>query len=393
MLRRRLAYLTIVLVAAAALAIVFRPSPAPVQTAVISRGNVEEVVEDEGKTRMHDHFTITATVAGELRRITLEAGDSVRAGETVAWIDPAPIDPRQRAVLEARLNGARAGARQAEALAARANADHAQTQKDLARARELFRHGITSQEALDRAVTQNEAAASQARAAASATESARFQVQEAQSALLVYRHGSSTLPTAVRAPVEGRVLRIYDPSARVVAPGAQLLEIGFTPRIEIVADFLTRDAVRIQPGMSALITDWGGSKDIRARVRLVEPGAFTKVSALGVEEQRVNVICDPTEPTVGLADAFHVNVRVVLWRGTGVLRVPVSAVFRHLGGWAVFVVDHGRARRRDLQIGHHGSAYWEVTSGLRAGERVILHPGADVEDGVRIKEDTASATE
>lgn len=384
--RRQFVYLMIVLLLGAALAFIFRPVPVPVETVVISRGSLQETVEEEGKTRMHDHYTIAATVAGKLRRIKLDAGDTVHGGEIVAWIDPAPIDPRQQAVLEARLNAARASQKQAEALVARAKADYAQAKKDVARAHELFQHGIISREAHDKAVTQDSVAAKQVQAADSALEAAKFQVEEARSALLVYRSGPSTLPTAIRAPVAGRVLKLFEKSERVVNPGTPLVEIGFTPRLEIVSDFLTRDAVRIKPGMPALITDWGGGKDIPARVRLVEPGGFTKISALGVEEQRVNVICDPTGPTDGLEDAYHVNVRVIVWQGSNVLRVPSSAVFRHKNEWAVFVMKKGRARRQTVQIGHRGTSDWEVTAGLKAGDRVIVHPGAEVDNGVQVKQ-------
>ena len=384
--RRQFVYLMIVLLLGAALAFIFRPVPVPVETVVISRGSLQETVEEEGKTRMHDHFTVAATVAGKLRRIHLDAGDTVKEGQIIAWIDPAPIDPRQQAVLEARLDSARAGQKQAEALAARARADYAQAQKDLARARQLFQHGIISQEARDKAATQDAVTAKQVQAAESGLEAAKSQVKEAKSALLVYHSGPSTLPTAIRAPVTGRVLRVFEKSERVVTPGMHLLEIGFTPRLEIVSDFLTRDAVRVKPGMPALITDWGGGKDIPARVRLVEPGGFTKVSALGVEEQRVNVICDPAGPTDGLEDAYHVNVRVIVWQGTDVLKVPASAIFRFQNDWAVFLVKNGRARRTIVAIGHRGAADWQVTQGLKAGDRVILHPGADIDDGIRVKQ-------
>lgn len=235
-------------------------------------------------------------------------------------------------------------------------------------------------------MTQDAVTTKQAQAAESAFEAAKSQVKEAESALLVYHSGPSTLPTAIRAPVTGRVLRLFEKSERVISPGMPLLEIGFTPRLEIVSDFLTRDAVRIRPGMPALITDWGGNKDIPARVRLVEPGGFTKVSALGVEEQRVNVICDPIAPTDGLEDAYHVNLRVIVWQGANVLKVPASAIFRFQNEWAVFLVKNGKAHRTIVQIGHRGSTDWQVTSGLKAGERVIAHPGAEIDDGLRVKE-------
>ena len=382
--RRILAFLVIALLLAGVLAFVFRPASVPVETVVISSGSLQETVEEEGKTRMHDHFTVAATIAGKLRRVRLDAGDTVQESEVLAWIDPAPIDPRQQAVLEARLATARASQQQAEALTARAGADYAQAQQDLARAHQLFQLGILSQEARDKTATQEALAAKQVQAAESALQAAKSQVEEAKSALLVYHSGPSTLPTAIRSPITGRVLRIFEQSERVVTAGTPLLEIGFPPRLEIVSDFLTRDAVRIQQGMPALITDWGRDKEIPARVRLVEPGGFTKVSALGVEEQRVYVICDPTAPTDDLQDAYHVNVRIIVWQAASVLQVPASAIFRFQNQWAVFLVRNGRARRTIVEVGHRGTTDWQVTSGLNTGQRVIIHPGAEIEDGVRV---------
>ncbi len=382
--RRKLVGVGIGVVLMAVLAVLFWPAPIPVETVAISCGSLQETVEQEGKTRMHDHFTVSATVAGKLRRISLHAGDRVHAGQTLAWIDPAPINPREKAVLEARISAALASLQQAEMLVGRAEAEHEQTQSDLDRARALFREGIISKETADRAATLDESAGKQLAAARSAAESAGFQVEEARAALLVYNGGVSTLPTAMISPADGRVLRVLEQSEKVVATGTPLLEIGYPPRLEIVADFLTRDAVRIQPGMSALITDWGGSRDIPARVRVVEPGGFTKISALGVEEQRVNVICDPLDTTDGLADGYHVNVRVILWQSEEALRVPSSAVFRYAREWAVFALQKGRARRMVVKIGHRGETAWEVQSGLEPGDQVLVHPSAEVDDGVRV---------
>lgn len=387
--RRQLVFLLAALLVAAALVMVFRPAPVPVQTVSLSRGPLQEIVEEEGKTRVHDHFVVAATVTGNLRRIDLHAGDRVRAGQTLAWIDPAPIDPRQSAVLEARLSAAQAAQRQADALAERAAADYAQAQKDLARGRELFSQGIISRDALDKATTLEETAQKQVKAARSGAESAAYQVEEARSALLVRRDGDSLQPIVIQCPVEGRVLRLIEQSERVVAPGTPLLEIGYTPRLEIVADFLTRDAVRIRPNMPAEITDWGGDKMIPARVRIVEPGAYTKISALGVEEQRVNVICDFTGSSDGLEDSYHVEVRVIVWQSNDVLRVPSSAVFRASGEWAVFVVRDGRAQRATVQIGHRGEVDWEVLGGLLPGDHVIVHPSTGIENGVRVQKSQA----
>lgn len=364
----------------------FRPARVPVQTVAIQRGPLQEIVEEEGKTRMHDHFVVAATVTGRLRRVTLDAGDTVHAGETVAWIDPAPIDPRQIAVLEARLKAASAALDQANALVHRARADAAQTTQDLARSNELLRQGIISREAFDKTNTANELAGRQLQAAESAAQSAAYQVEEAKAALLAAQNDDAKLPTALVSPIEGRVLRLIEQSERIVAPGTPVLEIGYRPRLEVVTDFLTRDAVRVRPGMPAQITDWGGDTPIPAIVRTVEPGAFTKVSALGVEEQRVNVICDFTGDAHGMEDAYHVETRVIVWQGQDVLLVPSSAVFRSGASWAVFVVKNGKAHKAIVQIGHRGETDWEVLGGLQPGDHVIAHPSAEVDEGVRVQE-------
>lgn len=387
--RTQVALVVVTLLLAGGVALLFRPASVPVQTIEVQRGALQEIVEEEGKTRMHDHYILAATVAGKLRRVDLDAGDKVHAGQTVAWIDPAPMDPRLTAVLEARLQSSRAAQDQASALADRARADAAQTALDLARSRKLARNGIISNEALEKAATADQLARKQLQASLSAVESAIYQVEEVKAALLVQQGGKANLPTALISPVDGRVLRLIEQSEKVVTPGTPILEIGFTPRLEIVTDFLTRDAVRIRPGMSAVITDWGGDTPIPAVVRMIEPGAFTKVSALGVEEQRVNVICDFVGDSQSLEDGYHVETRVIVWQGKDVLLVPSSAVFRSGANWAVFTVRNARAHKTIVQIGHHGEANWEVLNGLQPGDHVIAHPSAEVDEGVRVQESSS----
>jgi len=384
--RTQIVLIMVVLVLAAGLAAVFRPAPVSVDTVVVQKGELEQVVEEEGKTRMHDHFIVAATVPGKLRRIHPDAGDVVHRGQTLGWIDPAEIDPRQKAVLEARLNTARAAQQQSVAMVGRTRAVLAQTEVEVERNQELFKQGIVSRQVLERALTLRDAAAKQVQADEAAAQSAAHQVQEAQSALLVYEQGRPDLPTAITAPVDGRVLKLIEQSERVVSPGTPLIEIGHTPRLEIVADFLTRDAVRIKPGMPATITNWGGDAAIPARVRLIEPGAFTKVSALGVEEQRVNVVCDFLGETHGLQDGYHADVRVTVWKGDDVLRVPASALFRSSDHWNVFVVSAGRAKKTVVRVGHRGDTHWEAFDGLQPSDHVVVHPSAEVRDGTRVKE-------
>jgi len=339
--RTRFITLLAVLLVIAGLVLAFRSKPITVDTAAVVRGPLQETVEEEGKTRMHDHFVLAAPVAGKLRRIELHAGDTVQAGQAVTFIDPTPIEPRQTAVLQARLEAAQAAEREADALVGQTETQNDQANIDLERARKLFDQGVTSKEALDRANSLASSMAKQLDAAKSRAKAAAYQVVEAQAALLTQTSGQSDLPVPVTSPVGGRILRLLERSERVVVAGTPIVEIGFTPRLELVADFLTRDAVKISPGMGAIIDDWGGDKPLRARVRMVEPGAFTKVSALGVEEQRANVVLDFLEGSDKLEDAYRVEVRVITWESPDVLKVPSSAVFRSGTSWAVFKVYKG----------------------------------------------------
>jgi HlyD family secretion protein len=368
----------------AGLMLVFRPRPISVETASVSRGSLQETIDEEGKARMHDHFVLAATVAGKLRRIELHAGDSVRTGQVVASIDPAPIEARQTFVLRARLEAARAAQREADALVGRAQGEHDQAASDLDRAKKLFEQGVSSKESLEKASTVAGSAAKQLEAAKSRVQSAAHQVGEATAALMTQTNDRQDLPVAVKSPIDGRILKLMEQSERVLVPGAPIIEIGYTPKLEIVADFLTADAVKIRPGMDAMIDDWGGDKPLPARVRVIEPGAFTKVSALGVEEQRVNVILDFTQDSANLADAYRVEVRVITWQGSNVLKVPSSAVFRSGEEWAVFAVSNGVAHHKIVKLGHRGYYEIEVIDGLNAGESVAVHPSPDLKEGARV---------
>jgi HlyD family secretion protein len=376
----------------AGLVLAFRPTPIAVETAAVARGPLQETVEEEGKTRMHDHFVLAAPVAGKLRRIELHAGDSVRAGQVTTFVDPMPIEPRQTAVLQARLDAAQAAQREAEALVGQTQTQNDQANIDRERTRKLFDQGVTSKEVFDRANSLASSTANQLDAAKSRAKAAAYQVVEAQSALLTQTSGRSDLPAPVTSPVGGRILRLLELSERVVVAGTPIVEIGYTPRLEVVADFLTQDAVKISPGMGAIIDDWGGDKPLRARVRMVEPGAFTKISALGVEEQRANVVLDFLEGSDKLEDAYRVEVRVITWENPSVLKVPSSAVFRSQTDWAVFKLDNGRVRKTMVQLGHRGAFEIEVLQGLGGGDIVITHPSSDIKDGARVRASLPAAS-
>ena len=368
----------------AAVVLAFRPKPVPVQVATADIGPLQQTVDEEGKTRMHDHFTLASNVAGQLRRVEWHAGDRVRAGDIITWVDPTPIDPRQTAVLQARLDAARASERQAGADVGRAQAENDQATIELERTRKLFDHGVASREAYDKAIHSAAAAAKQLEAAKSGAESAAYQVKEADAALRSQSSADISLPVPLKTPVAGRILRLIEQSERVISAGAPIVEIGYTPKLEVVADFLTQDAVKISPDMDAIVDDWGGDKPLRARVRVVEPGAFTKISALGVEEQRANVVLDFVDSSEKLADAYRVEVRVITWQGASVLKVPSGALFRTGRDWEVFKIENGRARRTPVQVGHRGAFETEIVAGVKAGDVLIVHPSSEIEDGVRV---------
>lgn len=394
---RRTLFLTVGAVAVVAvLALALAPQPVAVDLAPVERGPLEVTVDHEGVTRVRDLFEVSAPVAGRLRRIQLEPGDPVRAGKTVLATfqasAPVVLDARSRAEAEARIEAARAllERSRAEREAAQAERDFALAELD--RQRGLFARGIVSQQAMDAAETTARARAEQLLAAESAARSAIHDLERATAALIepsADDRGGTVL--SLRSPVDGVVLRRLRESEAVVAAGEPLLHIADVGELEVVADFLSTDAVRIRPGDPARVERWGGDHPIAARVRTVEPAAFMKVSALGVEEQRVWVVLDLVDERslwASLGDGFRVEARVVLWRGEEVLTVPSSALFRHPdGGWAAYLIgDDHRARLRRVEIDHHTGQAAEVVAGLEAGDEVIVHPPDRVEDGVRVAE-------
>jgi HlyD family secretion protein len=384
---RKLVVVAAVAGVAVLLVLAFRPAALDVDIATVRRGALQETLEQEGKTRMHDSFVLASPVAGRLKRIELHAGDPVKAGEIVATIDPVPLEPQQRAALEARLQTAQELEREAAARVQRAEADRSQAKADLERATKLAAEGVIAREALEKAQTVDKTANKELDAALFKSKAAASQVEEAKAALLATaaQDPAGIKTVYLRSPVPGRILRLIEQSERVVGQGTPMVSIGYTPRLEIVADYLTTDAVKITPGMPALIEEWGGSKPVLARVRLVEPGAFTKISALGVEEQRVNVVLDFVSAPEQLGDAYRVEVRVITWRGASVLKVPLSALFRRGDEWNVFIAETDRASRRNVKIGHRSDLEAEVLDGLREGERVIVHPGNELTDASRIR--------
>lgn len=368
-----------------------RPKPIPVEVARVTRGPMMVTVEEEGETRIHDHFIISAPVAGRLLRIDLDAGDDVQQGQVVARILPAPIEPRQRAELSAQLAAARATTHEAQAQVDRALSEYEQARRDFSRAEKLFASGVISREAFEQAQTKEATGRKLLEAARRHLEAVKGQEAAAKARLLeAERSGEPGAVVPVRSPLKGKVLRLLQQSERVVTSGTPLLDLGYSPQLEVVSDVLSTEAVKVRAGDPVLLEGWGGRKPIRARVRLVEPSGFTKISALGIEEQRVNIVMDFVDPPGLLGDGYRVEARIIVWQQSDVQKLPASGLFRHGESWAVFAVDGGRARLREVQIGHRNSTEAEVLGGIGQGQQVILHPTNQIQEGVRVSTRTAT---
>jgi HlyD family secretion protein len=367
--RRLLFWLPMLVAGGLALLWLFRPQPIPVDLATIATGPIQVTVSDEGETRVKDVFVVSAPLAGLMRRIELKAGDAVTAQKTVV-ARIAPSDPN---FLDVRSE------REARAAVRRAEAERDFAQAELKRYRQLAGQGVVS--ANDR-----DAAERRAQTAAAALEEARARLTEPGVARR--RAGPDCDCVDVYSPVSGSVLRVMQESESVVASGAPLVEIGNPADLEIVVDLLSTDAVRVEAGQRALIEAWGGGLPLNGTVRRVEPFGFTKVSALGIEEQRVNVIVDFTDPPdrwARLGHGYRVEPRVVLAEAANVLKVPQAALFREQGQWAVFVDDGGTAALRTVELGLENGLEAQVVKGLAAGEKVVLQPGGRITPGVALK--------
>lgn len=389
--RRRLATALALALFAAVMTWALRPAAIEVETAAATAGPLQVTLDEEGETRVHDRYVVSAPVAGRVLRVGLEPGDRVQANRTpLATFRPMTaglIDDRTRSELQARVAAAQATVNGARADEERARAQRDQAERDLARARRLAAAGAVSRqrlEATELALTTWRKTVDRAGAAVRA---AAADLRLARASLMTPGPDIGGTAIVLRAPIDGVVLRRLRESEAVVPQGEPILEIGDLANLEVVADFLSTDAVRIRPGQRALISRWGGAEAIGGRVRLVEPAGFTKVSALGVEEQRVNVIVDLDDPAVAatrLGDRFRVEVRVVVWKAATVLKVPVGSLVRDGEQWAVFVVRDGRAVRTVVQVGQRNEAEAEVRSGLGAGTTVVAFPGGGLADGVRV---------
>jgi HlyD family secretion protein len=393
--KKKILWTVLGLLAAALLVWIFMPRPLPVDAASVSKGRFERAIEEDGKTRLRARYVVSTPIAGRLARITLLEGDAVQTGALLATLSPtAPafLDARTEDELRARVGTVEAAVRRARVGIERAKAARDQAGNELTRSETLARQGFVSP-------NQNETARLTLRLREKELESAEqdehaasHELEQARAALRQYAQPSRSggiRAWEVRAPVNGKVLKVIQQSEGTVPAGAPLLEMGDPATLEVVVDILTADAAQVTPGMPVAMRAGDGAAGvvIEGRVRLIEPAAFTKVSALGVEEQRVNAIIDITSPREkwrALGDGFRVDVRILVQTVDDAIKVPVSAVFPVGNRSGVFVIEGGHARQKLVDIGARGGAEGWVKQGLDVGAQVVIYPSAALKDGARV---------
>ena len=393
-LRSRIGFTLLLLVLAAGLLYGFLPRAIEVDAVAAITAPLAVTIEEEGKTRVMERYVVSAPVAGYARRIDLHVGDAVQAGQVLAQLEPArsdALDPRSRAQMQAQLNAAQAALSAATENARAAAAQAQLAQQELQRVESLRKVNFISEQALDRARTELSRSQAAQQAAQYTAKMAHYELEKVRATLASsasLQAGKSAETINVSAPVAARVLKLLHESEGLVQAGQPLLEIGNPDTLEITVEVLSTQAVQIAPGSKVLFDRWGSATTLQGAVRMIEPTGFTKVSALGVEEQRVRVIADITTPREvwqRLGDGYRVEARFVIWEGQDILQIPASALFRQGKEWAVFVVQNGRAKTRNIKVGQRAGLIVQVLSGIQAGEAVITHPEEKIKDGTRVK--------
>jgi HlyD family secretion protein len=374
------------------LVLAWMPKPLSVEAAKASRGPMRVTVDEDGRTRVKDRYVVSAPLTGNLARIELRAGDKVKEGTVLARIVPLSsplLDDRSRGSAEARVAAATASREQAKAQIQRAEASLEFAKQDVERERSLRATQSIPQVELDRAEVNARTLTAELASAQFGERVAQYELRVARSALGRIQNRGKADPSEqmeVPSPIDGLVLKIIQQSEGVVQAGTALLELGNPRALEIAVDVLTSDAVRIRPGAPVSIERWGG-EPLSGHVRMIEPSAFSRVSALGVEEQRVNAIVDvdaPYERWMALGDGYRVETRIVVWEASDVLAVPASAVFRHGDEWAAYAVEGEVAHLHKVTLGQRDALRVQIVAGLEDGQRVVLHPSDRVVDGVRV---------
>lgn len=372
----------------------FLPKPVSVDAAKASRGLFRVIVEEEGETRVKDRFVISAPVAGFMRRIPFDVGDPVKKGQTVAELEPlrsVVLDPRSRAEAEASVSAAESALRAAEENARAASASAEYAESTAGRTKKLFEESLASKDAMERVQAEQRRTKANLLSAEAAVKVAKSELEKARSVL---RYSAAegvadrSRTVAIRTPVNGRILRIHRKSEGVANPGEALLDVGDPGKLEVKAEVLSAEAVKISRGTPVLFERWGGDSALSGTVSVIEPSGFTKISSLGVEEQRVLVISEITslpESWQKLGDGYRVEAQFVIWEGADVLQVPASALFRRGENWAAFIVKNGKAHLSKVTVGKSNGLKTEILSGIAEGDLVIMHPDDLIKDGTRVK--------
>jgi len=392
--RRRIVVITIMALVILAVAYGFMPRPVPVDVVKAGRGPLRVTIDEEGKTRVKDRFVLSAPVSGYMRRIELDVGDQVKKGQAVVLLESMRsdvLDPRRRAEAEASVSAARAVLNSAEENARAATADAEYARLRLERNRKLHDQGYIARDVLDQSESEAKRSEANRLSAEAAVKTARSELERARAALRYSAaegaSGKMEIVT-VRTPVGGRVLKLHHESEGVVNAGEPLVDIGDPSHLEVEVEVLSADAVNIGPGTTVFFERWGGDAPLEGKVKTVEPAAFTKISSLGVEEQRVLVIADITslpESWQRLGDRYRVEASFIIWEGKNVLQIPSSALFRKGEGWAAFVMKNRKAHLREVKVGQRNGLAAEIISGIAEGETVIIHPDDSISDSVRVK--------
>lgn len=375
-----------------------RPQPILVDTARLERRKLQVTIEEDGLTRIRDRYVVSTPLAGRLQRIQLDVGDPVFADRTVLAqmqpTDPSLLDPRAVAQARARVNAAQRRLEAAKTEQRKAESSAELASSEFERLKDLRQREVIPQAEFEAKEIEQRIRSEEVRAASIGVDIAEYELDLQQAALLLTdpgqepaSPGDTEMHLTIKAPIHGRILRIEQESSAVLAAGAPIMEIGDPRDLEVVADVLSADAVRIRPGALVQLLNWGGQLPLAGKVRIVEPSGFTKFSALGVEEQRVNVIIDlldPPEERESLGDGFRVEAAIVEWEAEDVLTVPTSAMFRVDGRWHVFAVDGDRARQVELTVGRNNGIDAQVLDGLSVGDVVVVHPSDELTDGAFI---------
>lgn len=365
------------------IALALRPEAIETELFTVARGPLQVTIDEDGMTRMRRHAAIAAPVNGRLQESIIDPGDSVSRGQVVARITAAPLDPRAREQAEATLEQTRALVREAAARVEQARVAANEARRARERAEQLAEVGAIADRELEAAVAEERVRARDLEAAEARHRAAMEQERAARTALTVADPATPGVVMAVRSPIAGRVLRVHEEDERVVPAGTPIVEVGDPTSLEVVVDVLSSDAIEVEAGQGAVVRVPQG-RSFTGHVTRVEPAAFVKISPLGVEERRVNVIVALHDSATGLGHQFEVNVSIVLWEGDNVLQVPATSLVPVDTAWGVYVVDGGRARLRPVTVGHRGTRSVEIVDGLGEGEEIVRHPDERITEGARV---------